>query len=104
MPWLQLRGESQRLPQVPQLLRSESVFTQSRPHSRSPEPHVLHAPFSHTLLGHVFWHAPQFCASLDRLTHSPLHSACPSGQMRWQAPALQRSSAAQRIPQMPQLS
>jgi hypothetical protein len=104
MPSLQLRGESQRLLHVPQWLRSVSVFTQSRPHSRSPEPHVLHVPSSQTLFAHAVWHAPQFCASFERSAHSPAHGVWPSGQMRRHAPPSQRSSAAHRVAHAPQFS
>ena len=52
--------------------------------------------------GQVFPQLPQFCGSLCTDWHTPLHTALPDGQKH--TPPMHCSPAAQRRPQLPQLS
>lgn len=51
--------------------------------------------------GQIVPHAPQFCESKRRSTHTPLHIVEPGGH--WQRPSRQLVPAEQTFPHAPQL-
>jgi hypothetical protein len=65
----------------------------------------MHAPKRHARPApHEAPHAPQFSASLRKLTHAPLHVVSRDEHADWQVPRLHTSPLAQALPHAPQLS
>jgi hypothetical protein len=99
---------AQRLPQAPQLLTSNDVFTQAEPPSAGqlvrPDKQP-HAPLVQVCPNeHAFPHAPQLLGSDDVNTQAPPQAVDPGGHTTlWHRPAKHVSLAAHARPHEPQL-
>ena len=93
----------QTVPQLPQLLESTVVSTQTPLHSVMPAAHP-HTPPEHAWpAAQVFAHAPQLAGSLARLTQLFPQGVVPGAQDSPQTPAEQNCPTGHAVPQAPQL-
>jgi hypothetical protein len=102
------------LPVVPQLLESLSRLTHavvgpSLPYALAatsgPAQLVTHAPLEQACPdGHEWSHEPQCLALLCRVTHNPLHTVCPAGQLAPHLPPTHTCPDAHAVSQSPQWS
>lgn len=87
-PFEQLVPPLQTMPQEPQLLSSEFVFTQEPPQLVEPEHIATHPPaLQDSPAAQTFPHVPQSRGSLLMSTHCPPQAVWPGPQLH--APALQ---------------
>src|SRR5438128_3423961 len=98
-------GNTQALPQVPQLLTSTLVLTHTPPHRVWPGGHAAcwQMPPTHALFGpHAKPHCPQLSGSVERFTQPPPQNVVPPWQNDWHCPAEHDWPGAQALPHVPQ--